>query len=220
MSAHLQLREFLLARFTPHELYTLIVDRHGARFVADAPSFNVEASRFVVASLELLERHQYINQDFFADLKCRRPNFAAEIADIAEVYEELKLGRAVHELSRKSLDAERGNAAGDVAHAVFLATSKIIEEVARCRHLEPGSAEQTQAQREIDSAVNFVHANFTPKSGERIAGAKLDRIIGSGTFGTVWEADDDLLRKKVAVKVFRLDGLTEFKKIASIPTEH
>lgn len=92
---------------------------------------------------------------------------------------------------------------------IRIAVETIVEQLSIARAKMEGSTERIEAIAKVDEAVRLVRRNFLPQEGRVVAGARLERVIGAGNFGTVWEAYDPELDKKVAVKVFRLERLEE-----------
>jgi tRNA A-37 threonylcarbamoyl transferase component Bud32 len=95
--------------------------------------------------------------------------------------------------------------AAEIASAV----KTIVDKLYARRKLRQGTAESHAVTTAIDEAIKLVRGSFAPEVGSVIAGARLEKVIGYGNFGTVWEAYDQELQKKVAVKVFRLEALGE-----------
>jgi formylglycine-generating enzyme required for sulfatase activity/tRNA A-37 threonylcarbamoyl transferase component Bud32 len=92
---------------------------------------------------------------------------------------------------------------------IAAAVETIIEQLYARRKLRQGSVESQAVTAVIDEAIRLVRRSFTPEVGSVIAGARLEKVVGYGNFGTVWEAYDEELQKKVAVKVFKLEALGE-----------
>ncbi len=65
--------------------------------------------------------------------------------------------------------------------------------------------EHQELLAELDLAAHNARPTRRPRAGDEIAGAILKRIVGAGSFGTVWEADAD--DGPVAVKVFDPDKI-------------
>jgi TPR repeat protein/tRNA A-37 threonylcarbamoyl transferase component Bud32 len=95
------------------------------------------------------------------------------------------------------------------AAEIAAAVKTIVENLYERRKLRQGSPESHTQTAVIDEAIQLVRRSFTPGVDSTVAGARLEKVIGFGNFGTVWEAYDQELQKKVAVKVFRLEALAE-----------
>jgi hypothetical protein len=93
----------------------------------------------------------------------------------------------------------------EIANAVKI----IVDKLYARRKLRQGTPESRAETTAVDEAIKFVRRRFTPDVGSVVAGARLEKVIGYGNFGTVWEAYDQELQKKVAVKVFKLEALGE-----------
>ncbi|KIG19078.1 Serine/threonine kinase PKN8 [Enhygromyxa salina] len=93
--------------------------------------------------------------------------------------------------------------------AIASSVATIVDRLYSRRALRPGSPESLAHTVVIDEAIQFVRRRCIPDVDSVIAGARLEKIIGYGTFGTVWEAYDSVRQRKVAVKVFRLEALGE-----------
>jgi tRNA A-37 threonylcarbamoyl transferase component Bud32 len=92
---------------------------------------------------------------------------------------------------------------------IVSAVKTIVDKLYARRKFRQGSPESRTETTAIDEAIKLVRRSFTPAVGSLVAGARLEKVIGYGNFGTVWEAYDQELQKKVAVKVFRLEALSE-----------
>ena len=77
----------------------------------------------------------------------------------------------------------------------------------RARHAadQIGTADR---EKEIDDLSGRIRARALYGAGDRVAGTVLEKIVGSGNFGTIWLARDQQTDKLVATKVFDLNKLT------------
>ena len=56
--------------------------------------------------------------------------------------------------------------------------------------------------------ADVAQPNSSPNSPPRIRGVRLDRLLGEGAFGTVWQGEQfDPVLRPVAVKILRLASL-------------
>ena len=124
---------------------------------------------------------------------------AAEVANqVRKTYEEFTNAKSVRE--KRNPVASRMDA--------------LIDAISKRRKLAPDDPEKNVYSRNIDKLVKEIKERFTPKEGMTVAGAILEKVVGSGNFGTVWKATDIETKEKVAVKIFRLERLTEGQMLA------
>jgi serine/threonine protein kinase len=99
----------------------------------------------------------------------------------------------------------------DVATGV----SDLIDALSSSRKMKDASkTERAEVAEKIKKLAEFIRCNFHPQKDAVLAGARLQRVIGTGNFGTIWEAEDVTTGATVAVKVFRLERLAEGQMLA------
>jgi serine/threonine protein kinase len=85
----------------------------------------------------------------------------------------------------------------------------LVDALSRRRGLPPTGTATQEVTDEIDTLARAIRGLFRPDEGSLVAGARLTKVLGVGNFGTVWEGEDVETRRRVAVKIFRLERLAE-----------
>ncbi|MCP4599818.1 MAG: TIR domain-containing protein, partial [Proteobacteria bacterium] len=105
------------------------------------------------------------------------------------------------------------NAPGDQSRTEDLSVAEcsahLVDALSKRRRLPPTGTATDDVRKQIDSLVRSIKGAFRPDEGSVVAGAKLLKVVGTGNFGTVWEAVDIATQERVAVKIFRLERLAE-----------
>lgn len=123
-------------------------------------------------------------------------------------------GRDVSSVQLYARDEVRGGSAGTRdergpgSPSVAGFVTELIELLSRKRSTPDGNGVRGELAARVDELAAAIRARFRPSEGAMVAGARLDKVIGVGNFGTVWQAVDVDSGEQVAVKVFRLERLT------------
>ncbi len=157
------------------------------------PSGHVLAIRIDSATIDLVPAYLRAN----VILQVIEGNFATGVVNLITEC----LGNAV-----------TNDTGGDVTPEALQVTEcaeRLTAALSRRRKLPPTGTATVEVGVAIDALVASIRKRFKPEEGEIVAGARLIKVIGTGNFGTVWEAIDLESQRSVAVKIFRFERLTE-----------
>jgi|JI6StandDraft_1071083.scaffolds.fasta_scaffold01976_3 serine/threonine protein kinase len=194
------LDEFIESCFDPRELLIFLEEHCGRSFVAQLPTDSETRRSFSHNSVRLLDRHGLIDHDLIAAIIRVRPNRSAQLRQIAD---RLKLAR-VDETELKTVvwrPSEVGEASNRLKWVEMLERHLLIRE----RALDDTS--RGAAGTEIDRHTRLLRSSPIVGAGSVVAGARLERELGKGNFGTVWLARQLGSGVAVATKIFNLDRL-------------
>ncbi|MDJ0762827.1 MAG: pentapeptide repeat-containing protein [Myxococcota bacterium] len=77
----------------------------------------------------------------------------------------------------------------------------------RHKALKKGRQVEQSLKDEIRATTRKLNAFRPPRAGDTVANAELVEVVGSGNFGTVWEAIDETTGESVAVKILHADKI-------------
>lgn len=104
------------------------------------------------------------------------------------------------DLSSQILDEEGGpnhrEALEEICRITFVMADPLLDSEQRARELD-----------RLDLLADQIRPRRRPRSGDLVAGAELVRVVGAGSFATVWQAKSDDGRPS-AVKIFDFDKIT------------
>lgn len=194
------LDHFIESCFDPKELLIFLEEHCGRSFVAQLPTASESRRSLSHDSVRLLDRHGLIDPDLIAALIRVRPNRSAQLRQIAD---HLKLAR-VEETELKTVvwrPSEVGEASNRLKWVEMLERHLLIRE----RALDDTS--RGAASAEIDRHTRLLRSSPIVGAGSVVAGARLERELGKGNFGTVWLSRQLGSGVAVATKIFNLDRL-------------
>lgn len=127
----------------------------------------------------------------------------------------VRLGLPVVERGARAPDADVPNGEEHKASVQELVT-ELVERLAEQRkagslsgQIRAASESDSELSARIDWLVSTIKRRFAPREGSQVAGAVLVRVVCSGNFCTIWHAEDADTSERVAVKIFRLERLSE-----------
>lgn len=194
------LDHFIESCFETRELLIFLEEHCGRSFVAQLPTLSESRRSLSHNSVRLLDRHGLIDHDLIAALARMRPNRTAQLRQIAD---RLQLAR-VDEAELKTVvwrPSEGGEASSRLKWVEMLERHLLIRE----RALDDTS--RGAASAEIDRHTRLLRSSPVVGAGSVVAGARLERELGKGNFGTVWLARQLGSGVAVATKIFNLDRL-------------
>lgn len=204
MTSLASLRTLLASLFTSAELRAWL--RYGSEtyqcVLAGMPSSEVSHEELVSELVYALDRRGLIDEALFLALISERPRRAAEIAVVGEL-----AGHCIPEASvLAALHAQATSPAGRLSRGELV--DSLEELLVERERLQNRGVIPVDLGERIDDLVRRILVGRRPRAGDLVAGGRLVRPIGSGTFGTIWEArgpDGGPL----AVKIFHQEKLAE-----------
>lgn len=137
-------------------------------------------------------------------------NFATEVANaISEQLDHISNKRNKNIRNNERNNRYDGNRDAQIKNGIAVWNDELVDRLSKQRKLSRDSPEYAENSRLIDALVTNIKILFEPKRGTEVAGAKLEKVVGVGNFGTVWKAISLKSGKPVAIKVFRLERLAE-----------
>ena len=106
-------------------------------------------------------------------------------------------------------DASERASTSEPTASVRELVDELVARLAEQRRLNASREATGELAERIDGLVSGIKRRFSPAEGETVAGAVLERVIGSGNFGTIWQATSEETGERVAVKIFRMERLAE-----------
>ncbi len=103
------------------------------------------------------------------------------------------------DLSTEIIDFESADDRASSVAAVCNLTVRLVDE-------DISPEDRHALQQRLDHHARIARPNRRPRSGDTLCGARLDRVAGAGTFGTVWEAHGES-GESIAVKIFDPDKI-------------
>lgn len=194
------LDQFIESCFDSKELLIFLEEHCGRSFVAQLPTVSESRRSLSHNSVRLLDRHGLIDHELIAALTRMRPNHSAQLRQIAD---RLQLAR-IDETELKTVvwrPSEVGEASSRLKWVEMLERHLLIRE----RALDDTS--RGAAEAEIDRHTRLLRSRPIVGAGSVVAGARLERELGKGNFGTVWLARQLGSGVAVAIKIFNLDRL-------------
>ncbi len=193
--------EYLTESFTTFELMQLCEQVGGSKVSAELPGANQSRASFAFDAVRVLARHGLVDARFFDTLSRARPNRRGDVQRLATMI-----------LREPLSDAERETTVwrpAEAQDARRLMWVEALEEALLRREQASGDEEWAEIGRKIDTLARHLRGIPHVGSGSVVAGARLERPIGSGNFGTVWYAHHLESGQPVATKVFNLDRCTD-----------
>ncbi len=194
------LDHFIESSFDSREWLIFLEEHCGRSFVAQLPTDSESRRSFSHNSVRLLDRHGLIDHDLIAALIRSRPNRTTQLRQIAD---RLALPK-VDETELKTV-VWRPN---DVVEAS--SRLKWVEKLEQQLLIRERASDDTSrgiAGAEIDRHTRLLRSSPIVGAGSVVAGARLERELGKGNFGTVWLARQLGSGAAVATKIFNLDRL-------------
>jgi len=201
-SRHLsQLDEFLTECFTTEEVTRLVEQLGDNTLIRELPGAGGSRASFIFSVVRLVARHGRLDARFFASLEKARPHRREELRRLA-----------VRTLPEPPEEGERETTVWQAteAHEVRrLLWVESLEDALIARERCHDEVERAKGAQKIDMLVRHLRGLPHIGPGSIVAGTRLERPIGMGSFGTVWYAHHLESGRAVATKVFNLDRLAE-----------
>lgn len=194
------LEQFLRRHFTWGELHDVLTKEDFLAAEKILRFDRKENSHFFEHIVLLLEEEEILPaqaHQVISALNRERPKLCSELSKVARGYGLLELAQRLKE--EEPVYAGAANTPSLVGQLL----SKL-----NARHVEVSKEGRSQITKEIAKLATQIRGVVGfPEVGREIAGAKLVRFLGSGSFGSVWESRCTETGKTRATKVFHVDKL-------------
>ncbi|MBL9103551.1 MAG: protein kinase [Myxococcales bacterium] len=193
------LDDLLVEGFSGSEFMRLVERCHGPAVLADLPVSAESPRLYMYHAVRALQRLGLLNAPFFDGLAAARPAHERVIRRIAVAF--VHPSGPVANLSAATAVQLEGPR---------LSLVEAIEQHLLDRERLPAADDRSVAlEQTIDALARKLRDVPLLTPGSTLAGTRLERILGTGNFGTVWRARHTASGRRVAVKVFHLDRLTD-----------
>lgn len=193
---------FLESSFDSRELLLFLEQHCGRSFIAELPSGSESRRSLSHNAVRLLERHGLINQDLITALITSRPYRASQLRQIAEHLD-------LPKIDETEVKTAVWRPVGMDDASPRLRWVESLEQQVLIRERALDDASRVAAEAEIDEFTRRLRSGPGASAGSVVAGARLERAIGAGNFGTVWRAKELGTGNIVATKLFNLDRLAD-----------
>lgn len=194
------LDQFIESYFNSKELLLFLEEHCGRSFVAQLPMDSTPMRALSHDSVRLLDRQGLIDHDLIAALIRVRPARTAQLRQISDHLALIK----VDDAELKTV-VWRPNNVGEASSRL-----KWVEKLEKHLLIRERALDDTSrgvAAGEIDRHTRFLRSSPIVSAGSVVAGARLERELGRGNFGTVWLSRQIGSGAVVATKIFNLDRL-------------
>lgn len=196
------LDHFLENSFDSNELILFIEEHCDRDVIAELPSGAVSHRSLIHGAVRLLYRRGQIDQSLITALGRARPGRCAELTQIAE-------RMAIPKVDETELKTSVWRPGSGKEASIRLKCVERLEQQLLLREGELDDEKRAQVEANIDACTRQLRRSPAVGAGSVVAGARLEREIGSGNFGRVWRAKRIDNGNTVATKVFNSEHLAE-----------
>lgn len=196
------LDHFLENSFDSNELILFIEEHCDRDVIAELPIGAVSHRSLIHGAVRLLYRRGQIDQSLITALGRARPGRCADLTQIAE-------RMAIPKVDETELKTSVWRPGSGKEASIRLKCVERLEQQLLLREGELDDEKRAQVEANIDACTRQLRRSPAVGAGSVVAGARLEREIGSGNFGRVWRAKRIDDGNTVATKVFNSEHLAE-----------